>query len=165
MTIRQMALEDTEAVCRTVVASFLEAVAVDLSEEGVATFLELAAPEAFAQRMTEDNSMYVYEEGGKIIGMVEVREGRHLAMLFVAPDQQSRGVGHELVQEALRHRRVESVTVSASLRSVSAYESYGFEVVGPEGEDQGLRYIPMKIEFNNPLNSDCPGRCTPLASD
>lgn len=164
MAVRAIEQRDVQEVSRIVVAAFLDVVASGLSREGIATFMNLSAPEAFAKRMTEDNCMFVFEEQGEIMGMIEFKEGRHVAMLFVAPDRQGAGIGRELVRAALSHRRVPSVTVSASLSSVPAYEKYGFEVTGPEEETQGLRYMPMKIDLNNALNADCLSRSAPSAS-
>ena len=147
MTIKEIEQGDIQDVSSIVVAAFLDAVADGLSQEGVATFMEISKPEAFAQRMHEDNLMLVYQADGEIMGMIELKEGRHVAMLFVSPNHQRQGIGRELVRAALKHSRVHSVTVSASLSSVPAYQSYGFDVVGAEEEKQGLRYIPMKIEL------------------
>ncbi len=155
MAVRAMEQRDVQEVSQIVVAAFSDAVASGLSQEGIATFMSLSAPEAFAKRMTGENCMFVYEDKGEIMGVIEFKEGRHVAMLFVAPDRQRSGIGRKLVRVALFHRRVPSVTVSASLSSVPAYENYGFEVAGPEEERQGLRYVPMKIELNNALNADC----------
>lgn len=146
MLIRKMGPEDIPEVSAMVVESFSHSVAGDLSDEGVATFMELSSPEAFRRRMQEDNCMLVHEEAGEIMGMVELKEGRHVAMLFVAPGKQRHGVGRGLVREVLKHRRTHCVTVSASISSVPAYESFGFRATGPEKESEGLRYVPMSIE-------------------
>lgn len=148
MAIREMNPADASEVSRMVLAAFRESIAGELSEEGVHAFCELASPEAFSKRLTEDNLMFVFEAQGRILGMIELKQGRHLAMLFVSPACQKRGIGRKLVQVALAYSRVPSVTVSASLPSVPAYQKYGFRVVGPEEEEQGLRYIPMEIELH-----------------
>ena len=147
MPVKQMKPGDIQEVSRIVTAAFLDSIAEGLSEKGIATFKELSSPEAFARRMNEDNCMFVYEEQGQIMGMIELKEGRHVAMMFVSPIYQNQGVGRELIQVALSHSRVQSVTVSAALPSVAAYQRYGFEVVGVEQEKQGLRYIPMEIDL------------------
>jgi len=143
-----MKTDDTQEVSKVVVTSFMDSVADHLPGEGVDTFLELSSPESFQKRMSEDNLMFVSESKDGIKGVIELKEGRHVAMLFVAPEMQGMGIGRKLVKEALKHCRTDSVTVSASLTSVSAYEKYGFEVTGPEEEKQGLRYKPMKIKLN-----------------
>lgn len=152
---------DIYDVSRVAIASFSNAVASELSREGVETFLKLAAPEAFAQRMNEDNTMFVYEDHGETVGIIELKEGRHVAMLFVDPEKQQQGINRSLVQEALRHRYVQVVTVSASLPSVLPTKSMGLKVAGDEAEEHGLRFIPMEIELNNSLNSPASRAGTP----
>ena len=148
LAIRRMRLGDIDRVSRIANSAFHEAVAPGLSEEGVNTFSMLSSPRAFAARMKEDNLMFVFENGGEIEGVLELKEGRHVAMLFVLPTAQRRGVGRALMAEALDHARVRTITVSASIPSVPAYEAYGFQVVGAEEEKQGLVYVPMEIELS-----------------
>ena len=139
--------DDTQQASKVAVSSFKQSVAGHLSDEGVATFMSIASPESFESRMTKDNLMFVSEDENGINGIVELKEGRHVAMLFVAPEKQGMGIGQKLIKKALKYSSVKSVTVSASLTSVNAYKKYGFEVAGPEEEKQGLRYRPMKIEL------------------
>jgi len=151
MAIKEMKLGDVQEVSKIVVAAFLDSVACELTQEGISTFKGLSSPEAFAKRMNEDNHMFVYEEQGEIMGMIELKEGRHVAMLFVSPAHQKRGIGKILIEAAITCRCVQTITVSASIPSVPAYQSYGFNVIGAEEEKQGLRYVPMQIVFNQTL--------------
>jgi GNAT superfamily N-acetyltransferase len=48
-------------------------------------------------------------------------------MLFIRPGSQKIGIGKKLLISVLHHAKVETVTVNASLSSVTAYENYGFE--------------------------------------
>lgn len=88
MIVRKMEEKDVEAVSATCMASFLRSVAGKLSEEGVSTFSNIAASNAFLDRMKADNLMLVAEKDGKIEGVIELKEGRHVAMLFINPECQ-----------------------------------------------------------------------------
>ena len=143
-----MQKDDAEEVSKVVVSSFLYSVADHLPDEGIATFMDISSPESFRKRLNEDNLMFISESVDGIKGIVELKEGRHVAMMFVLPEMQCMGIGRELIEEALKYSRTDTVTVNASLTSVIAYEKYGFEIVGPEEVKQGLRYRPMKIELN-----------------
>ena len=110
----------------------------------MATFAKVAAAQAFAERMDGDNLMLVCVAQGAIAGVIELKEGRHVAMLFVAPGWQRRGVGMRLMAAALEQAREAVVTVSASLPSVAAYQRYGFVLAGDVGEYAGLVYQPME---------------------
>ena len=144
MQIRKMTHDDLASANALCLASFTLAVAPSLSAQGVETFAKVAAKQAFAERMMGDNLMLVCVAEGALTGLIELKEGRHVAMLFVAPDWQRRGVGQRLMNAALEHARASVVTVSASLGSVTAYERYGFALAGDVGEFAGLVYQPME---------------------
>ena len=142
-----MRVEDAEQVSHVTNLAFFDSVAPGLSEEGINTFLKISAPQSIALRMQGDNIIYVYENNGVIEGVVELKEGRHVAMLFVMPSAQGQGIGRALIKEALNHAREMTVTVSASIPSVPAYIRYGFKVVDTEKNLNGLRYVPMVYQF------------------
>ncbi len=145
MSVREMKTSDAIEVSRVVRSSFSDSVASGLSPEGISTFSGLSSPEALSKRLNEDNNILVYEEHGQIRGMIELKEGRHVAMFFVSPAYQGRGIGRTLMEAALAFRRVQVITVSASVPSVPAYQRYGFSVVSAEEEERGLRYVPMQL--------------------
>lgn len=151
MLIRRMEEEDVEVVSTICMESFLQSVAGTLPEEGVSTFSRVADGAAFLGRMKADNLMLVAEDDGVIRGVIELKEGRHLAMLFVAPDHQRKGVGTLLLSAALDHAKVNTVTVRASLSSVPAYRKYGFECSGDVGESAGLIYQPMALQLDRSM--------------
>lgn len=145
MNIQTLAESDLETVSALCMAAFTASVAPSLSPQGVATFTQIAAADSFARRMTGDNLMLVFVRDDQVLGVIELKEGRHVAMLFVDPQQQSQGIGRQLVAAALAYARSEVVTVSASLNSVVAYKRYGFTCSGEIGESAGLVYQPMTI--------------------
>ncbi len=151
MNIRKIENKDTQAVSTICMNAFLKSIAGTLTDEGVATFTKIAASDAFLKRIKEDNLILVAEHNHEIMGVIELKEGRHIAMLFIDPKQQRKGVGRKLILSVLAHARCPSVTVSASLSSIAAYKSVGFECKGEVGESAGLVYQPMEIEVNNSI--------------
>lgn len=150
MTIREMTEKDLDRVSAICIESFMESVAASLSEQGISTFKEIALSNAFSSRMQEDNMMLVSEEGNQLNGVIELKKGCHVAMLFVDPKHQNKGVGRKLISAALNHVRTDILTVKASLSSVPAYVKYGFECKGDAAESEGLIYQLMELELNKP---------------
>ncbi|WP_060513391.1 GNAT family N-acetyltransferase [Pseudomonas sp. NBRC 111124] len=144
MYIRKLTHADLPHASALCLDAFTLAVAPSLSAQGAETFAQVACEQAFAARMEGDNLILVCEADGLICGLIELKEGRHVAMLFVAPAWQRRGVGAQLMNEALAHATSEVITVRASLSSVAAYLSYGFVLAGDVGEFAGLVYQPME---------------------
>nr|WP_314878148.1 GNAT family N-acetyltransferase [uncultured Pseudomonas sp.] len=147
MHIRKLTDDDPPLVSALCIDAFMLAVAPSLSAQGVQTFAKVASVDAFAERKQGDNLMLVCEADGVITGLVELKQGRHVAMLFVAPSWQRRGIGRRLINAALEQAREETVTVSASLSSVAAYQRYGFILAGDVAESAGLVYQPMEKRF------------------
>lgn len=129
-------------------AAFMDSVASTLGDEGIATFRKVAAAEAFAARIAPDNLMWLAEIAGQAVGLIELKQGRHIAMLFVAPELQRHGIGRRLVAEAIKHAQTDVLTVSASLPSVPAYLGYGFHCSGDVGESMGIIYQPMEMQLD-----------------
>ncbi|WP_247688764.1 GNAT family N-acetyltransferase [Pseudoalteromonas sp. MMG012] len=95
--------------------------------------------------MQQDNVLLVVEENENLIGMIELKAGGHVAMLFVDPEFQNNGVGRALLNAVLAHVNADILTVSASLTSFGAYQKYGFNCVGKIQESSGLVYQPMEL--------------------
>lgn len=146
--LRPITEDDLEAVSALCVEAFTDAVAPSLSAQGVATFLQIASVDSFRDRMGGDNEILLLEGAGAdgLKGVVELKQGRHLAMLFVSPAHQKQGVGRALVAAAVKRARGEVMTVSASLSSVSAYLRFGFTCSGEVAESSGLVYQPMQMQ-------------------
>lgn len=145
MRIRPLLETDLDAISAVCIESFMATVAPGLSAQGVTTFLGVASAGAFGARMKEDNAILVAEEEGRPLGVIELKEGRHVAMFFVAPANQRKGIGKALLAAVLPKVRGDVVTVRASLPSVPAYAGYGFECSGEVGEVAGLSYQPMTL--------------------
>ncbi|WP_426210652.1 GNAT family N-acetyltransferase [Pseudomonas sp. TWR2-1-1] len=144
MQIRKLTHDDLPRASAMCLDAFMLAVAPSLSAQGIDTFAKVVAAQAFAERMEGDNLMLVCVSDGVIVGLIELKQGCHVAMLFVAPGWQRRGIGMGLVNAALKQARGQLVTVRTSLSSVAAYESYGFVLTGEVGEFAGLVFQPME---------------------
>ncbi len=137
-------------VCTLVARVFNNFVAPDFPPEGIDEFYRYARPDAMARRSKEAGMVLVAEEDHRIVGMLELKDLDHISMLFV--ETQGRGVGRELVEQALQICRegapeVQQVTVHASRYAVSAYGKLGFEADGPEQTENGITYLPMVFRF------------------
>jgi len=128
-------------------AVFDRDVAPGFSEEGRATFHEFINLFAFSRRPGESFDLAAIADG-RIVGVIEVIDGHHIALLFVAPDRQGRGIGWELVRRAalrcLRSGQPPArLTVNASPDAVAAYRRMGFSPLEDERERDGIRFVPM----------------------
>ncbi|PZS94017.1 GNAT family N-acetyltransferase [Stenotrophomonas maltophilia] len=141
--IRPARVDDLPAISAVCLAAFDAAVAPTLGADGIATFASVAAADAFGVRLQGDNQILVAEQEDRVVGVIELKAGRHLAMLFVDPACQGQGIGHALFEAVLPQVREPVLTVRASLNAVPTYLRYGFVLDGDVGEFNGLVYQQM----------------------
>ena len=152
--VRNMEPGEEEAVCALVRQIFTEFVAPHYEDEGIREFLRYLDPQLMAERMQSDHYVLLAEKDVKLAGAIEIRDFGHISLLFVIRDCQRHGIARQLIAETLKIGRrakpnLSWVSVHASPNSVMAYEALGFRAEGPEKEEHGIRYIPMRRVVRN----------------
>lgn len=96
--------------------------------------------------------MMVAKENGKIVGMISLRCGNHISLLFVDSDYHRCGIGKMLmsamVLQLKKNSRYTDITVNASPYGIPFYKSYGFWETDNRIEQDGIIYTPMKYTFS-----------------
>ncbi len=163
--IEKAPLSSVADMSRVAIDSFMHAVAPGYRAQGIAEFRAYACPGSISERMALGSSFYVARQGGKTVGMAELIHQNHLAMLFVAVDQQRKGVGRELVtsltKDVLADRgTVPMITVDAAPNSVGAYENFLFTYRGSLREFKGMRFFPMSLTLARVADNPYPSSFT-----
>lgn len=148
--LRPMSPGEEIEVVNLVARSFNEFIAPDFPEEGIDEFFSYANPRALKKRSEGSHFVLVAEDGDVIAGMIEIREMRHVSMLFVDKAFHRKGIGKELILAALERIESESrppkkLTVHSSRFAVPFYESLGFVRSGEEKVIHGVVHIPMAL--------------------
>ncbi|PJG58936.1 GNAT family N-acetyltransferase [Aeromonas cavernicola] len=92
------------------------------------------AQETLRTRYFERARLWVYEERDQLLGFMALVDN-YLAALFVRPDQQQRGVGHALLQEAKRQKEaLYAVVFAENSEAVRFYHHHGF-IIEAENPD------------------------------
>jgi GNAT superfamily N-acetyltransferase len=141
---------ELEAVSQLACEVFCEFIAPLYSPGGTQEFLHFAKAEAWRERHQSGHLTWVAEIDGQLAGTIHLRNGTHVAMLFVRAQHQRSGVGRSLVQLAVAQARAlqpppKLMTVNSSPNAVPAYERMGFLPVGPEQTINGIRFVPMTL--------------------
>jgi ribosomal protein S18 acetylase RimI-like enzyme len=142
---------EEDPVSRLALRSFDEYVGPGYAEEGIREIHEIFSASAIRERQGERHFILVAEADGAIVGMIEVRDNRHISMLFVDPDFLRRGIGRELLRRGIERARAGSgagaeFTVHSSPYAVPVYRRLGFVATGEEQTVNGIRFVPMRKE-------------------
>lgn len=128
----------------------LPAALVDVWERSVrATHAFLSAQEILAirefvpQALSGVERLVVALEGGVPLGFMGAEAGR-LEMLFLAPEARGRGLGRQLLEEAIARYSVEELTVNEqNPQAVGFYEHLGFRIYKRTELDEEGRPYPL----------------------
>jgi GNAT superfamily N-acetyltransferase len=88
---------------------FVEFIAPQFSQEGIAEFIKFACSNALADRFRAGNFILLAESEQSIIGVIEIRENDHVALLFVEKSHQRKGIAKELLLRSIETCRKRSL--------------------------------------------------------
>lgn len=150
--IRPLEPEERETIAGLVGRAFDRDVAQDCDPKGIYNFRIFSSAGTMALRAANRHWALVAEMDGAPAGVVEVREDRHLSMLFVDPAHQGAGIGRRLFEAAvarcrLRNPNVARMTVAASPNAVPVYARLGFRADGPAVRECGIPHVPMSYRL------------------
>ena len=113
-------------------------------------FLKTLDISEFERRLSNDwFAHFVYIEGGEIVGYIAMRGESHLFHLFVAEDQQGRGISKALWKHVISGLKSKVFTLRSSIYAVPVYKRFGFVESGPVELKEGIRFQPMKLVKGN----------------
>ncbi len=150
--IRIMQAGEEEKICDMVVRTFDRYVAPGYSIQGEEEFLKYANPQKLSERNGKNHFTLAAWIHNLVVGMIEVRNYRHISMFFVDQFYQGQGIGKILHQRALviclQHvPDLECISVFSSPFAVPIYERLGFETTGPDQYQSGIHFIPMVLKL------------------
>ena len=130
--------------------TFLKYEAEDYTAEGIRSFQECITDNMlYRMFLLGSYEMIVAKEGERMVGMITVRNGGHVSLLFVDEKYHRKGVGKSLIQYLCNYLLTEAgisrITVNASPYGVGFYHKLGFRDTGLETEQSGIRYTPMEF--------------------
>ena len=129
-------------------------VAPEYSSEGINEFRKYADTEALVERLKSSSFVLIAKNDENLIGIIEIRDNSHVAMLFVRQLFQKKGIGKTLLKHAIKmcsknHIDLNKITVNSSPNSVAAYEKMGFIATDVEQVVNGIRFTPMEMKLQD----------------
>ncbi len=146
MQIRPLLPDEIEP-CRSLVHSVFDRFeAPDYSREGIASFYAFldSVPEQFNSGALK---IWAALREDRLIGVLAMRDGRHIYLLFVDPGFHRQGIARALVQTAAdfaRENGQKQLTVNSLPYAVPVYHRLGFSDLSAEQTADGIRFTPMR---------------------
>ncbi len=151
MQICKMGSRQIERALGLIRTVFDECDKEDYEEIGIKTFYHFIQKDRIMEKIKSGEMLFfgAYEQS-EMVGVIAMRDGFHVSLLFVKKEYQRRGIGKKLVRRGIAYCLEENpvlraVTVNASPKGKKAYEAMGFEALTPEQKKQGMRFTPMRL--------------------
>ena len=156
ISYRPMQTGEETGVIQLILNIFTAFVAPAYSKEGIEEFKKFVCPDAFSDRSTLGSIVLLATCEKRIVGVLEMVEDSHIALLFVETAFQRKGIAGELVRRAIwigkkRNPGIRKITVNSSPNAVAAYQRIGFKRVGNEQVVNGIRFTPLEwgLDFDD----------------
>ena len=133
--------------------TFVRFDAPDYSQEGIQNFRNFVNDVMLRKMFLAGHyQLFVAIDEGKYVGMLTLRDKKHISLLFVDKDYHHNGVASALIKYvskyALDEEGIDRLTVNSSPYAINFYRKRGFKDQGPETVADGIRFTPMELIIN-----------------
>jgi len=141
LTIRQARSDDAEAISQVIVAALRESNGQDYPASVIESVVANFAPERVVE-LLQQRLVFVALLEEEIVGTGAL-DGSTVRSLFIAPQQQRKGIGQALmtrIEKTAVERGIEALLIPSSLTAESFYARLGYRVVREQlhGEERTL---------------------------
>ena len=132
--------------------TFVRFNAPDYSQEGIDNFHKFITDDMLRKMFVAGHyQLFVAVDGDRYVGMLSLREKKHISLLFVDGDYHLYGVATALLryvsEYALAEEGVDVLTVNAAPYATGFYHKRGFRDTASETITDGIRYYPMELKL------------------
>ena len=150
--IRKATIADWDKATELAWKTFLKFEADEYGEEGTRHFRDFLADEMLRRMfIIGEYPMYVALDGDDYVGIISLRNKKHISLLFVDEKYHKQGIATALMQKMQQYVVDEYMghilTVNAAPYATGFYHKIGFVDVAPQLMKDGIYYTPMEWVF------------------
>ncbi|MBE5852697.1 MAG: GNAT family N-acetyltransferase [Lachnospiraceae bacterium] len=132
--------------------TFLKFEAAEYGEEGTKHFRDFLSDKMLRRMfIIGEYPVYIALDRDKCIGVISLRNKKHISLLFVDEAYHKCGIATALMNEMKKYVIEEhagcALTVNAAPYAIGFYHKIGFQDVAPQLMQDGIRYTPMEWVF------------------
>ncbi|WP_242952142.1 GNAT family N-acetyltransferase [Butyrivibrio sp. YAB3001] len=138
--------------------TFIKFDAPDYSQEGIQNFHNFVNDDMLRKMFIAGHyQLFVAVDREKYVGMLTLREKKHISLLFVDENYHGNGVGSALIKYVSKYvseeEGLDRITVNSAPYAREFYHKRGFKDLGPETVADGIRYTPMELRLRDMLQT------------
>lgn len=149
IVIRPAAAEEWDEAMELAFRVFLKFEAKDYGREGTEAFAAFVTDSVLKRAFESGHyKVFVAVLGEKLVGIIGLRSGNHISLLFVDGEYHHNGIGRRLIDTVIEYLKTDTsfskITVNAAPYAEGFYYKCSFEKCGELTYKDGIRYIPME---------------------
>ena len=144
--IKENNLKEALSLVRVV---FDEFIGHAFSKKGRNEFYKYISHQNILEKYNEDRLVfYGYYVNDTIVGVIALRDGSHISLLFVDKQYQGKGIAKALFEEieiiCKDNPNIYKLSVNSSPYAIDFYRKIGFKAIDKEKYRNGIRFTPME---------------------
>lgn len=148
-TIRKATVSDSHIISQLISSNAQLLLQDDFEDDGLNFFLNAVKSISIKEYMEQGFAYWVAVIDDEIVGVVAIKDFRHLFHLFVDKNHHKKGIAKQLWQEVLKyslsHGSNGTFTLNSTSYALPVYEHWGFVTTDDEQIRHGIRFTPMKL--------------------
>ena len=150
VVIRKADIGDWDNAMELAFRVFLKFEAKEYGPEGIKNFAQFITDEDLKKMFRlGEYLLFVAVRNEELVGLISLRSGNHISLLFVDERYHRMGIGtlllRHLQEYMLRNTKYQKLTVFAAPYGVPFYYRMGFVDMGKETRKDGIIYTPMEF--------------------
>lgn len=147
--IRKATISDSHIISQLISNNAKALLQDDFEDGGLDFFLRTANNQSIKDYMEQGFIYWVALIDSNIVGVVAIKDFRHLFHLFVDKKHHKKGIAKLLWDEvfkcSLKVNEKKKFTLNSTTYALPVYERWGFLTTDKEQMRQGIRFTPMEL--------------------
>mgnify|MGYP002526499281 CR=1 FL=1 len=149
LVIRKALTKDSDEISQLISRNAKLLLNDDFDGDGLDFFLNTVSRQSITEYMDQGFMYLVAETASEIVGVVAIKDHRHLFHLFVDINHHNKGIAKKLwldiFADSLQKRNGGVFTLNSTSYALAVYEHWGFVKTDDMQMRQGIRYTPMEL--------------------
>jgi len=149
ITIRKATVTDCLEISELISINAKSLLNDDFDDDGLAFFLNAVSAQSIREYMDQGFRYVVALARHEVIGVIAVKDHRHMFHLFVDKDHHKKGIAKQLWDHisaySIDKGQTKKFTLNSTSYALPVYQRWGFNTTGEQQTRHGISFTPMEL--------------------
>jgi len=149
ITIRKAKVTDSTEISSLISRNAQSLLSDDFEDDGLAFFLNAVSERSIRDYMEQGFRYLVALERHEIVGVIAIKDYRHMFHLFVDKAYHKKGIAKLLwdtiSRDSIEQEKIDKFTLNSTSYALPVYRRWGFNIAGERQTMHGISFTPMVL--------------------